>query len=281
MTSHTAHFFETLQATNRRLSDFVDWQKVYDNVDQLELHLCNLSFLLGKDNLTQAVNTLFNSHPECFKALPILIAVRDKVFYLDESAAKSHEFNNSEKIVAFLQETGLSSIFKNISNLKDYVLGVEVGLDTNARKNRGGKAMESLINKIIISSPGFNLNFELDTQIRISKLGLSKIYSETLNNGSDDKVLDFVLKKDGVSYAIETNFYNSGGSKLNETSRSFQALDRKVRESNLACKFIWITDGNGWFSAKNQITPALENMQYLFNLHQFRAFMQTFGNKAS
>jgi type II restriction enzyme len=281
MTNHTTHFFETLQTTNRRLVDFVDWQKVYSNVDQLELHLCNLGFLLGKSDLSSAINVLFNNHPDCFNALPILLAVRDKIVYLDGDVCKSHSFESAADIVSFLNMTGLDVVFRKVTNLRDYVFGVEVGLDSNARKNRGGKTMESRIQEIIRSAPGFNDKFELQTQVRISSLGLGSIYKEALTNGADNKVLDFVLKKAGISYAIETNFYNSGGSKLNETSRSFQGLDKKIRESGLDCRFIWITDGNGWLSAKNQITPALTSMQYLFNLHQFGLFMRDFGESGT
>ncbi len=277
MTDHAAHFFETLQITNRKLVDFVDWSKVYSNVTLLELHLCNLGFLLGKSDLPSAVATLFENYPECFKALPILLAVRDKVIHLDGGVSKTQSFDSASSIVSFLNTTGLNSVFQNISNLKDYVLGVEVGLDSNARKNRGGKTMEATIQEIIKSAPGYLDAFDLQTQVRISSLGLSEIYKETLTNGADNKVLDFVLRKENLSYAIETNFYNSGGSKLNETSRSFQALDRKIRESGLNCRFIWITDGNGWLTAKNQISPALNGMEYLFNLHQFESFMQNFG----
>jgi len=51
------------------------------------------------------------------------------------------------KVVKFSRETGLLNLFKNktIKNIVDYTIGVEVGLNSNGRKNRGGTTMENIV----------------------------------------------------------------------------------------------------------------------------------------
>ena len=46
-----------------------------------------------------------------------------------------------------MEHTGLFDLLKNhiIRDLVDYVTGVETGLDSNGRKNRGGHLMEDLV----------------------------------------------------------------------------------------------------------------------------------------
>ena len=53
--------------------------------------------------------------------------------------------------IKFMRETGLFELLQNhiINNLYDYLLGVEVGLDSNGRKNRGGHLMEDLVESYI------------------------------------------------------------------------------------------------------------------------------------
>ncbi|WP_051267857.1 DpnII family type II restriction endonuclease [Campylobacter concisus] len=99
------------------------------------------------------ISTLFREYRSCFEVLNLLIAVREssrKVVSLSGNLLelKSY-FVEPEKIYSFLLETGLDEIFKDrkIKNLCDYVFGVEVGLDTNARKNRSGTNFANLISE--------------------------------------------------------------------------------------------------------------------------------------
>ena len=50
-----------------------------------------------------------------------------------------------------MKKTGLFNLLQNhlVNNLYDYVLGVECGLNSNARKNRGGHLMEDAVEKFI------------------------------------------------------------------------------------------------------------------------------------
>lgn len=194
-------FLSTLQKTNKKLGYFVDFAKCEQNVQDISIHLHALNFLLGKSDLKDAINALFRENKECFKVLNFLIAIRDKNENLFDKnlnlIALKDYFNAPQKIYDFFIESGLAEIFVNnkIKNLYDYVFGIEVGLDTNARKNRGGKVMEALIaNKFRAE----NLNFS--EQTKTQDLG---VYL-----GSDVKKFDFVIKTNTQIYLIETNFYN-------------------------------------------------------------------------
>jgi len=134
-------FIENLSETNTALDFFVDFEKIKKNVSLIEIKLNSLNYLIGKDDLEKAINELWEENPKVFKVLNILIAVRKNINILDSEGNITKMFINfttKEKVLQFFQETGLSDIFrnKNIKNIVDYVFGIEVGLDTNAHKNR-------------------------------------------------------------------------------------------------------------------------------------------------
>jgi type II restriction enzyme len=162
-----------------------------------------------------------------------------------------------------LEETGLYEIFKNkdITNLVDYVFGVEVGLDTNARKNRGGDNMSKAVSRI------FNI-----AGISYEKEILSTSFSEIVSLGADVKQFDFVIKTKKKTYLIETNFYNSGGSKLNEIARSYSDLAPKINQYD-NYEFVWITDGQGWLTAKNKLEEAFNTIPKTYNLKTLKNFI--------
>lgn len=90
--------------------------------------------------------------------------------------------------------------------------------------------------------------------------------------GTDKKRFDFVIKKPSITYLIETNFYNGGGSKLNETARSYTDISPKINNCN-GFKFIWVTDGQGWLYAKNKLEEAYNSIPNLYNLTSFIKFV--------
>lgn len=258
-------FLKSLKQTNRTLGYFTDFSKCQDNINKISMKLHSLNFLLGKQDLKSAVNELFLDNPKCFGVLNLLIAVRDE----KDTLLNNHHhlvsidtyFNSPEKIYEFLCETGLKDIFVNgkIKNLHDYVFGVEVGLDTNARKNRTGKLMENLVANIFA-----NANIKTKEQISSKELGIII--------GKDIKVFDFVIETKSKKFLIETNFYNGGGSKLNETARSYiEVSDIISQYKNF--EFVWITDGQGWLSAKNKLGEAYETVR-IYNLSNIDKFIQ-------
>lgn len=262
-------FLSTLQKTNKKLGYFVDFAKCEQNVQDISIHLHALNFLLGKSDLKDAINALFRANKECFKVLNFLIAIRDKNENLFDKnlnlIALKDYFNAPQKIYDFFIESGLAEIFMNnkIKNLHDYVFGIEVGLDTNARKNRGGKVMEALIaNKFRAE----NLNFSEQTKTQDLRVYL----------GSDVKKFDFVIKTNTQIYLIETNFYNVGGSKLNEVARAYIEISQKISHC-AGFKFVWITDGQGWLDAENKLEEAYKSVE-IYNLVNLDDFIRKIKN---
>lgn len=244
-------FLNSMSETNTTLDYFTDFDKVKKNVAQIEIHLNQLNYLLGKDDLKQAVYDLYAECPNAFSILEILIAVRKKEQKksLDEKGqvvTLNSYFQSADKIIDFLNNTGLADVFrdKNIKNLVDYVFGIEVGLDTNARKNRGGDNMSKAV----------QLLFD-NADIYYKKEVRNTIFTDIESLGADVKQFDFVIKTKRKTYVIETNYYNSGGSKLNEVARAYTDVAPKINQYS-QYEFVWITDGQGWKTAKNKLQEA-------------------------
>lgn len=262
-------FLNELSETNATLDYFTDFGKIITNVNKISIKLNQLNYLIGKDDLKTAIIEVFNENPKAFEVLDILIAVRsrDNKKTIDSNgniASFDSYFNKPDKIFEFIEETGLGGVFrnKNITNLVDYVFGVEVGLDTNARKNRGGTNMEKAVSRI----------FQKNNIFHKREVYLSE-YPEILSLGDDLKRVDFVIKTSKKLYLIEVNYYNSGGSKLNETARSYSDLSPKINQYD-NFEFVWITDGQGWFKAKNKLQEAFNIIPNLYNLTSLNNFIK-------
>lgn len=261
-------FYPNLLETNATLDYFTDFKKIKDNVNKIAIKLNQLNYLIGKEDIKKAVEELYNENPKCFDVLDILIAVRKnkkvKTFNnKGEIVLLDSYFTSPESIYEYILETGLGEIFRNkdIKNLVDYVFGVEVGLDTNARKNRGGDSMSKAVSLIFDKA-----------KIFYKKEVSSTEFPEILSLGHDIKRFDFVIKTKMKTYLIETNFYNSGGSKLSETARSYSDLASKINQYQ-NFEFVWITDGKGWLSAKNKLEEAFNIIPSLYNLTTLKTFI--------
>lgn len=264
-------FMSQLSETNATLDFFCDFDKISTNVADIAISLNTLNYLLGKRNLRKAVEDIWKRDKKVFEVLDILIATRkkDKKKFYNKKGEKLlvHSlFNSVDGIMEFLEGTGLDKVFINteVNNLVDYVFGVETGLDTNARKNRSGKITEKLIAKIFDS-------YEIKYKKQVSSATFPKI-SNVL--GVDKKVFDFVIEKMNITYLIEVNFYSGGGSKLNETARSYTDIAPKINSVN-GYRFIWITDGEGWLSAKNKLEEAFMTIPDVYNLTTINKFINS------
>ena len=171
-----------------------------------------------------------------------------------------------------MKETGLFDLISNhiVNNLYDYVLGVESGLNSNARKNRGGHLMEDLVENFI-KKAGFTKDINYFKEMKLEeienrwKLDMSFIS----NNNQASKRFDFVVKTDKCIYGFETNFYASSGSKLNETARSYKMIAEESKNV-VGFKFVWITDGFGWYSAKNNLQETFDVMEEIYNIYDMK-----------
>ena len=261
-------FLSQLSETNATLDYFVDFQKVIGNVRKIALKLNQLNYLIGKDNLEEAINELYEENPKVFEVLDILIAVRNKNTKILDNIGKivslENYFTSPKSILEYICETRLAEVFKNkeITNLVDYVFGIEVGLDTNARKNRGGDNMSKAVS-LIFDREGIYYKKEVN----------STLFLDIESLGVDVKRFDFVIKTKKKTYLIETNFYNTGGSKLNEVARAYSEVAPKINQYE-NYEFVWITDGQGWLSAKNKLEEAYNTIPSVYNLTTLSKFVE-------
>ncbi|MBR2195204.1 MAG: type II restriction endonuclease [Salinivirgaceae bacterium] len=273
MAAHTQKQFEMfmsqLKETNATLDFYCDFPKIARNVADISISLNMLNYLLGKQNLREAVEALWARDPKVFDVMDILIATRkkdNKMFFdeLGQFRTIHSLFESVDGVMGFLEGTGLANVFRKpeIKDLVDYVFGVETGLDTNARKNRSGEITEKLVAKIFA-----NANLEYSQQVS------SNTFPAVANVlGADQKVFDFVIKTVTKTYLIEVNFYSGGGSKLNEVARSYTDVAPKVNSIE-GFEFVWITDGIGWHSAKNKLQEAFAAIPSIYNLTTIKEFI--------
>ena len=258
-----------LYETNATLDFYCDFEKIQRNVADVAISLNTLNYLIGKDDIEAAVDELWKRDQKVFDCLDILIATRrkDNKRYLlqDKSSRKISElFKTKEGVVAFLYGTGLARLFqkREISNLVDYVFGIETGLDTNARKNRSGHIMEKTVAKLL-----------KDNGITFRQEVYSSEFPQLSVLGKDKKRFDFYINTPKKKYLIEVNFYSSGGSKLNEVARAYTELAPKVN-SVAGFEFIWITDGIGWKDARNKLEEAYNTIPSVYNLTNIGSFIE-------
>ena len=274
MAAHTTAqfnlFMSQLRETNATLDFYCDFPKIARNVADIEISLNTLNYLIGKENLREAVEALWNRDKRVFEVMDILIATRkkdDKKYIANDGSMHSiHSlFHSVDGVVTFIEGTGLDKVFKNkeVKDLVDYVFGVETGLDTNARKNRSGEITETLVARI------FN-NSGVKYREQVSSKEFPAI-SAVL--GADQKVFDFVVSANGKTYLIEVNFYSGGGSKLNEVARSYTDVAPKVNGVP-GFEFVWITDGIGWNSARNKLEEAFAAIPSIYNLTTISEFIE-------
>ncbi|MBQ7143377.1 MAG: type II restriction endonuclease [Bacteroidaceae bacterium] len=262
-------FMSQLQETNQTLDFFCDFAKISENVSEVEMSLNTMNYLIGKDDLSHAIQEIWQRDSKAFEVLSILIAVRDegKKPVVDSNGnvvlLKSY-FESPIKVVEYLTETGLADLFQSrrIKNLVDYVFGIETGLDTNARKNRSGHIMENTVAKIFKE---YGITFQQEVY--------SSVFPELSVLGTDEKRFDFFIETSSKRYLIEVNFYSGGGSKLNEVARAYTDLAPKVNSVN-GFEFVWITDGIGWKSARNKLEEAYNTIPSVYNLTNISDFLE-------
>ena len=256
---------------------YIDFAKVYKNVDSIKIELNILNSLIGSENIESDFESLIAKYPETLKCIPILLAVREyEIFAGENGDVKLYTFdkqiNTVEEYKLFMKKTGLFDLLSNhiINNLYDYVTGVETGLDSNGRKNRGGHQMEDLVESYI-QKAGFNRDVNYFKEMYVSEVSRkwNIDLSAVSNQGKMEKRWDFVVKTDNCIYLIETNFYGSGGSKLNETARSYKTIATEMKNVKGA-KFVWFTDGAGWKSAARNLEETFDVLDDIYSINDMQ-----------
>lgn len=254
---------------------YIDFNTVYKKCDNIKVELNILNSLVGSNDIENDFETLIQRYPEVLKCIPILLAKREMDIYcMDHNGAFNYNFKQFNYPVSqykyFMKETGLFELLskKIIKCLVDYVMGVEVGLNSNGRKNRGGHLMEDLVESYI-QKAGYVKGVTYFKEMYISdleaKTGLD--LSSLSNAGKTEKRFDYVILTPNCTYACECNFYASNGSKLNETARSYKTLALESRNIE-KFKFVWFTDGLGWISARNNLKETFDVLDTIYNIKE-------------
>ena len=252
---------------------YTNFDKVLENIKLHENELIHLDTLIGSKTLEKDFKEVITKHPKVLTAIPILLAVRKSTVLIYDTELIEFDFLDRnqpiELYIKFMRETGLFDLMESnhIRSLRDYLIGIEVGLDSNARKNRGGELMTVLVRDYLSEISNVTVHEELTKKEiqRLYQIDLDSFLDLNGNQNIAAKRFDFAVKTNTHLYLIETNFYASSGSKLNETSRSFKSLGRDIdRVKDVS--FIWITDGIGWHSAKNNLREAYDEIEHLYTL---------------
>ena len=270
------NFNEWLSKFKTGISDYtyyVDFEKIYKNVDKVKVELNILNSLIGSKNIEEEFQNILVKYPETLECIPLLLAVRSReIFVKDEINEYLFKFDkmvySMKDYIKFMKESGLFDLLQNhiINNLYDYVLGIEVGLDSNGRKNRGGHLMENLVESYIIKA-GYkkDVNYFKEMYLKDIENKWNLNLSEMSGHNTSTKRFDFVIKTDKQVYVIETNFYSSGGSKLNETARSYKMLAQESKKVE-GVTFVWFTDGTGWNSARKNLEETFNELETMYNI---------------
>ncbi len=275
------YFISNLTPTNRTWDYFVNWEKVKKNVNQYNIELNILNSLCGSTDIDTDLDKILTKYPQVIKCFPTLLSIRDNAVSIfsikDNNNFDFEEFNfkvepsniDVEHYKKFLKNSGIINfiIDGTLTSIKDYVFGVEVGLDSNGRKNRSGTINQDIVYKLI--KPICN-----ELGIKILKEGNQSRIKDEFNIAipvdKTSRRFDFVLHNplSNKLVMIETNFYSGGGSKLKSTCGEYIHLQDFLRQNNL--DFIWITDGNGWKTTHLPLRETFNHNDYLINLNMIK-----------
>ena len=250
---------------------YADFEKVVENARPLKVELHTLNSLIGSNDIEAEFRQLLKKYPSILRAIPILLAKRElEIYARDDEGGGAYRFDGRvpdvDEYCVFMRKTGLFDLISKhlVNNLYDYVIGVETGLDSNGRKNRGGHLMEDLVEGFLRRA-GVEYYKEMYSDDLACRWGID--ISPLTNTGKTQKRFDFVVKTSTCVYAIETNFYGSGGSKLNETARSYKMLALEAQNIE-GFKFVWFTDGAGWRNARQNLRETFDVLPTVFNIKE-------------
>jgi type II restriction enzyme len=257
---------------------FVNWKKVLSNIEPIEKELNLLNFIIGKKNLLKEVESLVLKYPNIVKAIPTLLAIREKsikvlidisnfIYKYFDFSQKNPSAEDARNFAEFVIESGLGQLVKDskIKNFVDYVIGVEVGLDSNARKNRTGSLMESIVETFVAKACK---TLKITYLHPATAQNLKTEWNINLKEDESSRIIDFAINKNGKIFFIETNFYGGGGSKLKSTANEYIRMSKFWNEQGI--EFIWITDGNGWKNTLKPLREYFDNSDFLLNLEMLK-----------
>ncbi len=270
------YWYDNLVDTIADYEYYVDFKDIYKNVNNVKVKLNILNSLIGSKDIENEFEQLIYDYPEVVDCIPLLIAVRKKEIKLidnnEQLIFNFSKIDDIELLKKFMRKIGLFDLMSNriSNNLVDYVTGIEVGLYSNTRKNKGGHLMEDII-EVFLQNYGL-----IKDKTYFKEMYLNEIQekwnidlSSLKSLGKDRKRFDFVVKLKDEIYVIESSFYNANGSKLNETARSYELISNECKKID-NFNFIWITDGYGWKQSKKIIEKAYYSIDNIYNLNDLK-----------
>lgn len=268
------YLMSTLKDTITKWDYFVNWAKVFGNLRDIEIDLNIINYLIGKQNIEDEFKALLEKHPSIVRLIPILIACRQNKFNIlasyDRNSFKyeTYDFGKPEtieksKVIEFAKSTGFLELLqsKRIKNIVDYVIGVEVGLDSNGRKNRGGKSMETIVEFFI---KDICQRKSLDYIKEASSKNIAKRWGLKLKVDKSSRRVDFAINNKDHLFLVETNFYGGGGSKLKSTAGEYKSMFDFWKSDGH--DFIWITDGYGWQTTRLPLQETFNYTDFVLNI---------------
>ena len=259
LNEYNRDFFGTLLETNHTYEFFVNWEKVFKNLEDylIEISILNSLNRIESDQVEFHFREILRKYPHVVNILPTIVAIRDKkvdVLDVEENKFKIVDFStrrfNIDEVVKFCKKSGLLDLFSQIDDLYSYLVGVEVGLDTNARKNRSGDIFEDIVGELLSKKIEDYPDYSLKAQETIP-------FRRT-------KVWDFVIYYKNIpKYLFECNFYNSTGSKPIEVANAYVELQNQIRDTHLV--FVWVTDGKGWIKMSKSLKEVSPGIDYIVN----------------
>jgi type II restriction enzyme len=268
----------TLIETNYTYNFFVNWTKVTENRDAFKYELALLKSLKNCPNPASDFENLLIKYPEVTKVIPILLACRDGLIKVLNSiedelkyktfdfSKKKYDLNEIKNIVKFAENTGLLKMLCKMDSATDYLLGVEVGLDTNARKNRSGLFLETMVKEILNDLLSRNTDLVFIEQKTFGYV--ENKYHVEIPSTLRDRKFDYAVINKGKGTTIEVNFYSGTGSKPSEIVSSY--INRGEVLSSAGWKFVWLTDGVGWKKMQRPFHIGVENIGYVINANLLR-----------
>lgn len=258
---------------------YINFDNAYRNTEPFVKELALLNTLRLSRDIDSAFSELITEYPKVLKAIPLLLAVRGNTIAItDQDRRFDFSFTSMNYDAAdyceFMRKTGLFDLLQNhvLESLVDIGTGINIGLDSNGRKNRGGDQMEDLV-EYYIQKAGFvkDVTYFKEMYLEDIERRWGYDFSAISAEGTSTKRFDFVIKPEGSSqvYVCECNCYSSGGSKLNETARSFKAISMEAEQVRNA-HFVWFTDGAGWSSARRNLKETFDINENIYNINDMK-----------
>lgn len=251
---------QTFTKTIANYKFYTNFEAVYKEIERNKQNLQILNSLIGSNNIEEDFKTILINFPEIKEALPLLLAIKNTSVYIMELESFI-EFDNKksltnaeiEKYIKFMKNTGLFELLQShlINNIIDYVTGILVGLDSNARKNRVGNILEIYVEQYLKQN---NYNYEKDYQIL---KGISKTR------------FDYIVKTKEKTYALETSYISTPGSKISELLRHYKELVIEAKQTK-NIEMVFIIDGQGWIYYKKGLEELCNLTDYVYNINDLK-----------